>query len=373
MTDENPVVEVDPRNLDRRLVILARQSRGLTQSELAKQMKVGQGTISKIEAGLSRPTRDELERLANELRYPIHFFTQKRRIVGAGISELYHRKHKVVSARILNKVHACAAIRIMNIEDLIRSYGYSKPELPVLPIEDYEDNPEKIARTVRAVVQLPPGPIVNMTRVIEDCGGIIITMDIGTRHIDGFSRRGDNSAAVFFMNQNLRPDRWRWTLAHELGHMVMHTEPSNKDVEEEANRFAGEFLAPAHELRPQLWELSMPKLAGLKRYWKISIQALLMRAKQLGTIEVWKQRQMFMELSKAGFRLREPEELDPPAEPPQRIQQIILFHKENLGYTDNDLQTALATSIDDIYSMYLQGIPHMWEQIRDLIPEEHQN
>jgi Zn-dependent peptidase ImmA (M78 family)/DNA-binding XRE family transcriptional regulator len=373
MLNEKPVGEVDPKDLNPQLVILARQSRGLTQSELADKMKVGQGTVSKIEAGLGHPTQDELENLANVLHYPSHFFTQKRKVVGADISELYHRKHVVVSARTLNKVHACAAIRIMNIEDLLRSWEYHKSELPIMPIEEFDDNPEKIARTVRAALKLPPGPIVNMTKVVEDCGGIIIKMDMETRHIDGFSRRGDNLPPVFFLNQDLLPDRWRWTLAHELGHMVMHTEPSNKDIEDEANRFAGEFLAPAYELKPQLWELSIPKLAGLKRYWKISIQALLMRAKQLGIIEDWKQRQMFMKLSKAGFRLREPEELDPPTEPPQRIQQIIAFHKTNLGYTDDDLQTALATSIDDIYSIYLQGTTNMWEQISDIMEKEPPN
>ena len=370
MVNEKSVVEFDPRDLNPQLVILARQSRGLTQNELASKMKVGQGTVSKMEAGLGHPTKEELEDFANVLNYPPHFFTQKRKVIGADISELYHRKHVVVSARTLNKVHACAAIRIMNIEDLLRSWEYNKPELPILPIEDYDGNPEKIARTVRAVLKLPPGPIVSMTQVIEDCGGIIIKMDMETRHIDGFSRRGDNLPPVFFINQNLLPDRWRWTLAHELAHMVMHTEPSNKDIEDEANRFAGEFLSPAYEIKPQLWELSIPKLAGLKRYWKISIQALLMRAKQLGIIEDWKQRQMFMKLSKAGFRLREPEELDPPAEPPQRIQQMIEFHKTKLGYTDNDLQIALATSIDDIYALYHQGTAHLWEQINDIIEGE---
>ncbi len=373
MTNERFEVVVDPRQLNPQMVILARQSRGLTQLELASQMKVGQATVSKIEAGLVQPTEEELDALATALRYPVHFFTQKRRIVGAGISELYHRKHEVVSARTLNRVHAYASIRIMNIEDLLRSLDYSKSELPVLPIEDFEANPEKIARTVRAFLRLPPGPIFSMTKVLEDCGGIIITMDMGTRHIDGFSRRVDGLPPVFFLNQDLLPDRWRWTLAHELGHMVMHTEPSNKDLEDEANRFAGEFLAPAHELKPQLWEVDIAKLAGLKRYWKISIQALVMRAKHLGVIEDWKQRQMFMKLSKAGFRLREPQELDPPTEPPQRIQDMITFHKTKLRYNDNDLQTALATCIDDIYSMYLQGTPHLFEQISDLIRDDQKN
>lgn len=366
MANERFVV-TDPKDVNPQLVILARQSRGLTQGDLADKMKVGQGTISKMEAGIAIPTEDDLKKLVEALHYPSHFFTQKRRIIGPGLSELYHRKQESVSARTLNKVHAYAAIRMWNIEDLFRSCEYNKPELPTLPIEDYEDNPEKIARTVRAVMQLPPGPIVNMTKVIEDYGGIVIEMDMGTRRIDGFSRRNDRMP-VFFLNKDLQPDRWRWTLGHELGHMVMHTEPSNKDMEADANRFAGEFLAPAHELKPQLWELDIPKLAGLKRYWKISIQALIMRARQLGIIEDWKKRQMFMKLSKAGFRLREPEELDPPAEPPQRIREIIAFHKTKLGYNDDDLQTALANYIEDIYA--LQGNALLWQQVGDILEDK---
>lgn len=46
----------------------------------------------------------------------------------------------------------------------------------------------------------------------------------------------------------------RHTLAHELGHMLRHTVPvkSDEEMEDEADAFAGAFLLPAAEVRPQL-------------------------------------------------------------------------------------------------------------------------
>lgn len=351
--------QVELSVLNPQMVILARQSRGLTQAELASHMGVAQGTVSKVEAGLGQDAPEDFDKLSEALGYPVHFFTQKRRVIGPGITELYHRKREAVSARTLNKVHANAAIRIMNVEDLFRSWEYHAVEVPTLPIGEFEENPEKIARTVRAMWQLPPGPIVNMTTVIEEFGGVVIPMNFETRHIDGFSRRAENLPPVFFINQNLLPDRWRWTLAHELGHMVMHIEPSTKNMEKEADRFAGAFLAPAYEIKPQLWDLSFTKLAGLKQYWKISMQAILMRALQLNVITERKQRYMFMQLSKAGYRMREPAELDPPCESPTLLRRVIAFHRTELSYSDDDLAAALATNTDDIYSNYLQGDPYL--------------
>ena len=54
------------------------------------------------------------------------------------------------------------------------------------------------------------------------------------------------------INSRVPTDRKRMTLAHELGHIVMHSEPIHlsKQSEEEAMRFAAEFLMPAHLIRP---------------------------------------------------------------------------------------------------------------------------
>ena len=96
----------------------------------------------------------------------------------------------------------------------------------------------------------------------------------------------------------------------ELGHVVMHSglgqsDVSPKEAEQQADIFAGEFLAPEHELKASLWNLDFQRLAGLKLRWKISMQALVMQAFRVGAINSQKRQTLFIRLSKAGYRLRE--------------------------------------------------------------------
>ena len=86
------------------------------------------------------------------------------------------------------------------------------------------------------------------------------------------------------MNRNQPADRQRFSLGHELGHIVMHRVPS-PTMEDEANAFASALLMPTQEVRPYLsGRLTIQKLASLKPVWRVSMQALLYRARAIGTI-----------------------------------------------------------------------------------------
>lgn len=341
-------------NVNPQMIMLARQARRFTQASLASEMKVAQATVSKIEAGILSPTDDDLRKLANILGFPPQFFTQSRPIPGPGMSELFHRKRQRLGVKALNRVYANATIQIMNIEDLLRSWEFSFNDIPNMPLEHYEDNPEKIARTVRAMWQLPPGPVHNVTETIERFGCLVVADDFESDYIDGFSRCAYDTPPLIFMNSRLKPDRWRWTLTHELGHIIMHSAPQGEDhdIEREADRFAGEFLAPSYEIKPQLYGLTIKKLPQLKRYWKISMQALLMRANHAGAINERQKRYMFMQLSKAGYRKREPAELDPPIETPEMLDRIITYHTNNLGYSMDELLTVLRIEKPDFLQLF---------------------
>ena len=203
---------------------------------------------------------------------------------------------------------------------------------------------KKIARSVRTAMNIPPGPIFNLTETLERNGCMVVAHDFGTRQIDGFSQRTTYAPCFLHLNRQLFPDRWRWTLAHELGHVVMHFEPtaSPKLVEQQANLFAAEFMAPAHEIGHMLSDLTFQKLGGLKRNWKISMQALINRAYHLGTISERQRRSMFIRLSNAGYRTREPETLDPPVERPSWMVQLAQSHLSELEYSRTELCDFLA-------------------------------
>lgn len=60
----------------------------------------------------------------------------------------------------------------------------------------------------------------------------------------------------------------------------MHDVP-NAEMENEANRFAGELLMPEREIAPQLDRITLDRLAAMKPYWRVSMAALLVRATEL--------------------------------------------------------------------------------------------
>ncbi len=350
-------------SINPQMVTLARQAAGMTQIELGKAAGLAQATISKVEAGLLQLTGEEVARLTIALDFPVDFFFQNRHVPGPGLSEMFHRKRQRVGIKLLNFIHAEAAVRLMNLQDMLRSWELPDEVIPQIPLDDNgNETPEKVARRLRAVWYIPSGPVFSVTNTIEQFGGLVMPCRFGTRHVDGFSRRWDGMPPAFFVNASLTPDRWRWTLAHELGHMVIHgdvPDQPDKIMELQADQFAGEFLAPEYEIKPQLWNLTLPKLAGLKRYWKISIQALIMRAHRLEALTEGQMRYLFVQLSKAGYRLREPAELDPPAEPPTLVNHILEHHVRNLGYSEGELLGLLKIGLNRFSLLYTPGKPRL--------------
>ena len=335
------------------MIKLARQSRGYTQKELAKLVNVVQPQFSRIEAG-TRPVHDSaLNGLCEVLDYPSQFFIQRPRLEGPGTDVTFHRKRQSVRKSKLDQVYAIAEVRKLEVVKLLEWEG-AEYTIPSYPIELFDDDPAKIARTVRVVFGLPSGPVFNMTRTLEQVGCVVIAHNFGSRYIDGFSRPGRIHPPFFHISRDLPPDRWRWTLAHELGHVVMEHDPvgSPKLIEAQANQFAAEFLAPSHEIASMLQNLTISKLAGLKLEWKISMQALIERAFHLGTITRAQRTGMHIRLSRAGYKTREPDTLDPPGEPPQRLFMLAKTHMTELEYSREELLNWLAINEKDFQEYY---------------------
>ena len=133
----------------------------------------------------------------------------------------------------------------------------------------------------------------------------------------------------------------------------MHELP-NLDIEDQANQFAAEFLLPGKEIRAELSNLNLTKLARLKRYWKVSMAAILMRAQKLDTISSNHARYLWAQMAKAGYKTREPAELDVQGEQPHLLERLIAKYREELGYSINDLSEMLALKKEELRSLYLQ-------------------
>ncbi len=152
--------------------------------------------------------------------------------------------------------------------------------------------------------QLPIGPVRALTAWMESAGCLIVAEPLGTR-IDGMSQWSGEHPVVL-LSATAPVHRRRLTLAHELGHLVLHTDAVSDDVEREANAFAAEFLMPAEVIKPQLRNLTLGKLIDPKREWGTSMQALIERARSLQLLSNDERSQLYKQMSARGWRTREP-------------------------------------------------------------------
>jgi Zn-dependent peptidase ImmA (M78 family)/DNA-binding XRE family transcriptional regulator len=355
------------------LLVLAREARALTQSELSAAISLGQGTLSKYETGMLEPTPDVVEELARELGYPTSFFYQSDQPYG--FPPYHYRKRKKLSAKTLGRVSAEMNIRRMHIKQLFVSFSRSTNKfIPEIDRDDYHGksrkplNIEDVARTLREMWMLPRGPIPNMIELLEDNGAVVVPCNFGTDLLDALSQRIDGMPVLIYINVNAPADRLRLTLAHELGHMVLHTTTLHDDdtMEAEADAFAGAFLLPAEDLKPQLRRgLDLRHLANMKLYWKVSMAAIAVRADRLNLVTPYQNKSFFIEMGRLGYRRREPNE--PPREEPKLLKQMIAFHRNKLGYSTLEMCKLLRLSEKDYAEMYgpqIFGTPPPRPQLR---------
>src|SRR5205085_11537320 len=149
---------------------------------------------------------------------------------------------------------------------------------------------------------LPPGPVQSLVSAIEDAAGVAFRCSFATRKVDAVSQWLPGLPPLFFVNSDIPGDRCRFTLAHELGHLIMHPIPT-PDLDNEANRFAAEFLMPAKDIGPHLRPLSIQRLAAMKPYWKASMAAILRRAFDLNKVSVSTYRKLNTQISKYGLKM----------------------------------------------------------------------
>lgn len=349
-------------NINPDMIVLARDSRGLTQKQLAKNLSITQGALSRMESGLLSVSEDMLMQLSEYLNYPEHFFMLEDKIYGTGISGMgfiYHRQRKNIPVKTVSAIQAQINVRRIHISRLLRHTEIQCPfDIPHYDIDEYNGKIQEIARSVRAAWNLPQGPVRNLTESIESAGGIVVKCDFGTIKIDALSEHFPGLPPLFFINSKSPGDRLRFTLAHELGHIVMHSMP-NPNMESEADLFASEFLIPSNEIKPLLSNVNLPILANLKAYWKVSMASILMKARSMGKVREETYMYLWKEMSKAGYRRREP--VDIPIEEPSTIKRMIDYCRDKLKYSVAEVSHLIALSEEETKLLYFQTntAPHL--------------
>jgi Zn-dependent peptidase ImmA (M78 family)/DNA-binding Xre family transcriptional regulator len=354
----------DQPEFNYKLITVAREHRGMGQKELAEKSGIDQGNISRIESGKQIPFKDTMEGIAKALNYRIDFFKQKSEVINFENS-FYRRRFKIPKKDLL-KAEACINVLKVNFDALLRMVDLVEPNYLKFDLETGE-TPQDCARKLREYWQLPHGYVPNLTELLERNGIVVIETDFeGIEKIDGFSIITENNVPIIFINKNLPADRYRLTLAHELGHIVLHLSYAisvlqlileKRDVEEEAWAFAEEFMMPEREIKPDLMDVTIESLKEQKKYWQISMAALIMRAKKLGVISPNQYRWLWQKMIELGYKKEEP--LEPEKEKPTILKDLIDTHLEDLEFDEKELAEFLGMKLEEFALKFLKDRPNL--------------
>jgi Zn-dependent peptidase ImmA (M78 family) len=343
---------VDVGNPD--LLRVARQLRGLQQGDAALKLGISQAMLSRVENRLSPLGSDLIARAASAFDFPSSFFVQTDAVLGAPVSvHPMWRKKAAVSAREMDHIVAELNLRLMHLRRLLRAVEIEATyQIPSLPFEEFE-SAERIAALTRAQWQMQSGPVLNLTRVLEAAGIVVMHSPMAGSAVDGVTFAAPGLPPLIVLNVNQPADRMRFTLAHELGHLVMHRTQPTRLMEEQANEFASCFLMPAQDIRPYFnRRVDLRLLAELKPVWRMSMASLLIRARSLGLLAYNQERYLWQQFSMAKIRLSEPPELEFPIEVPSALPDILQAHIAQLGYSISDLAAMLHLKLDELSSFY---------------------
>ena len=336
---------------------LLRKSKNISQHEMCERIRISQGNYSKIEHGLIEPTEDFVEQVSLFFQVAPAFFYQDEKAYSP--QNPYHRSRSTLQIGDRDRVEAIANIYRIHIKKLLE--GVETP-FNLLPISVSEsDSPDGIARLTRRNFRIPNGPIANLTKSLEDNGIFVVSYDFKTEALDGFTIHGAKDIIpLIFINSSFPGERIRFTLAHELGHLIMHqqleTEQSD-EIEREANAFASEFLMPAFDIMQDLryintYKLNVGVLVRLKMKWKVSMNALLKRAEDLRVLTKNQTKYLWMQMSQKGLRKNEPYPI--PIETPSLLNELISTYKNELQYSIKDL-VALLKVTNNTYFEYFEN------------------
>lgn len=273
----------------------ARLARGYTVTALAEKIGVSKQTISKYELGQASPSSETMIKYCNLLKFNIDFFMFDNEKNDYNYGTIFFRSLKSAESLIREEIK----IRIKwtnNIYNYINEFvEFPDLNLPDIKPELLEDlnleKIEEISEILRNYWKVEKGPINNLSILLEKNGIVLCNSDIYNVKVDACSEVINNTAIFFIRTNDISACRLRFDLAHELGHLILHSgitkeELQDKElldkIEKEANMFASAFLLPRQEFSNDVLALSLDHFVNLKSRWKVSISAMIYRCNELG-------------------------------------------------------------------------------------------
>jgi Zn-dependent peptidase ImmA (M78 family)/transcriptional regulator with XRE-family HTH domain len=326
---------------------LARELDGMSQTELAGHASVTPAAISQFESGDANPTDAKLDLMAAALGVPVEFLRMPMEETHEGFFRSLRKSSVAQRRRARSLAHLVHDLAIEPSGDVLLA-NVSLPRFLVNTLDEKSPAVADAAQKVRSTWGVAPGPIPDVVGLLERHGILVLRLPLDASEVDAFSLPfADRPVVVLGADKGDRA-RSRFDAAHELGHLVMHGESvwGVKEVENQAHKFAAEFLMPAAEIKGELpSKADWPTLFMLKQRWHVSIAALLMRARDLDVMSPAAYTTAMKGMSARGWRRTEPIQLGDP-EGPALTTELLKVARNEAAWFPKPLLPALAQSID---------------------------
>jgi Zn-dependent peptidase ImmA (M78 family)/DNA-binding XRE family transcriptional regulator len=281
----------------------------MTLDQLAGLLGITKQAVSKYEHGKSIPSPDVLDKILRTLNVPRAYLVKDDVPLNYGSSALFFRTMRSTTKE--NTEYADIISRwcyeILCGIDIYKDSGLVFPDVDAgLTIQ------EKAVR-LRHQWNMGTRPIPNMTALLEKNGFYIFIIDSAELKTDAYSRI-INDIPIIVLNKNKGTAvRRRFSLAHELGHLILHRGLSETDftarsseLEREANFFAECFLMPADRFGNSVIAPKLEHFVSLKETWGVSVAAMIYHYGHIGLINSHKTKSLQMQMSKQGWNKHEP-------------------------------------------------------------------
>ena len=290
---------------------LARTAAGLSLRGLAAAIdhRVTAQAIGKYERNEAVPGSRVLFALADALRTTVDYLLGDSDLV---LDDLEFRKNAFTSKRAEAQAEASVLVLLeqyLAIEDLLNlpSACWDAPRDAPYPVLHDPIEADRAADALRHHWGLGHEPIANLVELLEERG--IKTFAFALGSLGGLAARarrpGLPPVPIIVVNVRDWGERQRFTIAHELGHIVLDVAP-DIDAERVAHRFAGALLLPAEALWLEVGKrrstIPLGELLALKHVFGVSIQALTYRCRDLQIINQATYRALFSEFDRLGWR-----------------------------------------------------------------------